>query len=84
VEKYNGWVNYETWVVKLWLDNDQGLYEMVREWSIDITDTHELGDRIEEELKGFTPATGVYADLLNASMSKVDWYEIAEAIHAET
>ncbi len=22
-EKYNGWTNYETWVVKLWIDNDQ-------------------------------------------------------------
>ena len=23
---YNGWTNYETWVVKLWMDNDQGDY----------------------------------------------------------
>ena len=23
---YNGWSNYETWAVKLWLDNDQGTY----------------------------------------------------------
>ncbi len=21
---YNGWKNYETWSVKLWIDNDQG------------------------------------------------------------
>ena len=21
---YNGWSNYETWAVKLWIDNDQG------------------------------------------------------------
>ena len=28
---YNGWKNYETWVTMLWLDNDQGTYNIVRE-----------------------------------------------------
>lgn len=23
-ETYNGWTNYETWVCKLWMDNDEG------------------------------------------------------------
>jgi hypothetical protein len=23
-DTYNGWTNYETWNVKLWLDNDEG------------------------------------------------------------
>jgi hypothetical protein len=22
---YNGWTNYETWLVKLWIDNDEGM-----------------------------------------------------------
>ena len=26
-KEYNGWTNYETWIVKLWLDNDQGSAE---------------------------------------------------------
>lgn len=28
---YNGWTNYETWNVKLWIDNDQGSYNYWRE-----------------------------------------------------
>ena len=24
---YNGWTNYETWLVNLWIDNDQGTQE---------------------------------------------------------
>jgi phytoene dehydrogenase-like protein len=28
---YNGWTNYETWLVALWLDNEQATYEQWRE-----------------------------------------------------
>ena len=27
---YNGWANYETWLVALWIDNDQRLYQLAR------------------------------------------------------
>ena len=29
--KYNGWTNYETWNVNLWLNNDQGTYDFIVE-----------------------------------------------------
>ena len=28
---YNGWANYETWNVALWIDNEQGTYEEARD-----------------------------------------------------
>lgn len=28
---YNGWSNYETWVVKLWMDNEEGSYNYWRD-----------------------------------------------------
>lgn len=29
---YNGWKNYETWNVALWLGNDYGLYQFMQDW----------------------------------------------------
>jgi hypothetical protein len=32
---YNGYTNYETWAVCLWLDNEEGLYDTARRMASD-------------------------------------------------
>ena len=38
--KYNGWANYETWNVALWINNDPGFYSVAAE-------AEEIGDFID-------------------------------------
>jgi hypothetical protein len=84
---YNGWSNYETWVMKLWIDNEQWSYSEVTSYIEDHKE-EELGtDDLAEWLKGFADQayleplkiTGPADDLLQSAWSEIDWYEIAEA-----
>jgi len=34
-ERYNGWTNYETWLVNLWLSNDEPSYRFWRQRTAD-------------------------------------------------
>lgn len=90
---YNGWTSYETWNVKLWIDNEQGTYEYWREAAQDAYDRAEgdstfsrderaifsLAERLKHEHEENAPELqGTYADLLAAALSEVNWTEIAE------
>lgn len=89
--RYNGWKNYETWAVKLWLDNDH--YDLYHEWLEDAKKqkdnqdhTRILADIIKEWIEENNPlnTANLYADLLNAALSVVDYREIAESLVNET
>ena len=81
---YQGWKNYETWAVKLWMDNDEGLYNMQREWAKECKDEYELADRIKEFVEESKPEVeGLYSDLLQSAIDDVDYDEIAKTIKQE-
>lgn len=45
-QTYNGWTNYETWLVNLWMDNEPGSQEFFRETAKEIyaeTDSYNTG-----------------------------------------
>jgi hypothetical protein len=92
---YNGWTNYETWVVKLWMDNERGSYDHWRAQAVDAWEAatangiitrsdrarFDLADLLKAEHEDNTlEVRGVYADLLRAALSEVNWYEIADAL----
>ena len=91
---YNGWTNYETWAVNLWVDNDEGLQDYWRQnareiyreaaprWDFeDKRDAalREFEDWAKNEVEEMAPDLGasMFADLLGAAISSVDWRDIA-------
>ncbi len=86
-ETYNGWTNYETWCLNIWIDNDQYLAErkaeLVREVTLHYDDkqVYELSLLLEsmvEELKDNALEVGLLSDLLGGAIGKINFYELAE------
>ena len=84
--RHEGFANYETWAVNLWLDNDEGLYNEVREriGDLDLTSrvdgTEELSGWLKDWVSEMQPeVNGLWADLLGAALGEVDWDEIADS-----
>jgi hypothetical protein len=93
--KFNGFANYETWAVSLWLSNEYASYqrwrmacrqELAKARNRETFRTParemaalELAKRLKEDIEDAAPdlSCSVYADLLQAALAEVDWYELA-------
>ena len=51
-QTYNGWTNYETWNVALWIQNDPGFYDLARGYRYD---GYKAFAEFMMELKSSTP-----------------------------
>lgn len=97
---YNGWSNYETWIVNLWLGNDEGSYNTCRTlaqrcFEEAVADQvlsrkeracYQLAKELKEMIEDGNPLASeasVYADLINASLSEVNWKEVANSLLGE-
>lgn len=62
---YNGWTNYATWVVKLWMDNEQGSQEWMEETARECLQraiNDDRGDAKDEAVTSFAEALESYHD----------------------
>jgi len=83
---YNGWTNYETWVTNMWLTAEP---ETSRALDA-IVQASGAGRGVRaEEVKELVmtvydfPTTGLVADLLTATLDRVDWGAIVAAHQEE-
>ncbi len=92
-KEYNGWSNWETWVVKLWLDNDESVHamvvEMVEAGKQDDGDGI-TGAELEEFVWNTFDPEGLYhkqanlfTDFIFSSMNMVSWDEVSAAYNQD-
>ncbi len=74
---YNGWSNWETWNVALWLSNKRAYYHY---YIALIGDCDDVGE-FETKLRVFEK--NMQTDLDDDDWNDVDWQEIAENLWEE-
>lgn len=80
---YNGWTNYETWAVGLYLDGNytgehtnREVLELARYRA---GHPYALADDLKEWFEEELPELdGIASDLLSGAVSDVNWHELAE------
>lgn len=90
-ERYNGWINQQTWLVSLHLNNTEGSY---RYWRAEAKQILSLSDdkadavetlalqmrefHEEEAARKAAALGGVLSDLLNGALAAVEWVDVAK------
>ena len=88
--KYNGYTNYETWNLSLWIDNNRDWYREVNDKATGLVNDALSKFQQVEILKNFLvelvqedePKIEIsfYSDILNASIREVNFWEISQNI----
>lgn len=85
-ETYNGWTNRETWLVNLWLSNDENTYSTVRglvtpnERLATARDIEAYVSEMGDDVIGDGPEPmGLFADLIGTALARVDWLAVADS-----
>mgnify|MGYP003661800085 CR=1 FL=1 len=91
---YNGWSNYETWLVNLWLNNEESSQDFIEQLRSELNEiapcfpaeTNEglFGSFIREYVEELREtwhesAASLWDDIINGALQQVDWREIARA-----
>ena len=90
--RYNGWTNYETWLVNLWYGGsfDQDALDILND-AEPLCEDGDVKDAAIYDLEGYikgiiedqaselVDVSGFFSDILGAALNRVNYREIAEA-----
>jgi len=82
---YNGWKNYETWCVALWLSNEPGTYYTIQDYVEFYKNEKHLEAKLARFIQSYVEdampeiAPSMYLDLLGYALEQVDYFEIADS-----
>ena len=80
---YNGWVNRETWLISLWLNNDEYNYRLLSDiLELNVSNSNKakiLQEVVEDQMYDLDLGANLFSDLLATSLFKVDWLEVIKS-----
>jgi hypothetical protein len=84
MSEYNGWKNYETWLVNVWFSDNYNEYflerfrdgELLEPVTWDMVRSY-VEDWVDNDIN---TENGFIADLVNGAMREVDWRELASHV----
>ena len=90
-KKYNGWSNYCTWCFKLWIDNNQYLYNSIYDYikqninkrfiiSISIERLQNIAMEMAEDQDLYNSKGSFANDLIGFALNQINYNEIATTI----
>jgi len=76
-----GWKNYETWLVMMWINNEE--YSQLHWQAMARTMTcrslaENMKDEYQDSLNNTKSLAGIWLDLITSALEEVCWREIAE------
>ena len=83
-KEHNGWSNYDTWAVNLWLTNDWSTDRLLTEIVLSKKENFEKADELKDFVENAGSVAKVFedaslaSDLLGSALENVDWLEIIE------
>ena len=82
IATYNGWSNRETWLVNLWLTNDEAssslLEDACRKDGSEYDKAEWLETVVRESYERQYQQGSLWADLMGTALNRVNWYELVE------